>query len=648
MSIKVQGIEVISDDLYGQFRTVSPGVFATGNYPSNPVEGDIIYDSDEKSLFVYDGTEWIIAGGGGQLNNLNPALPPFVSRSGPETVATNTDGKVEFSLDGENWSSTITIPPETIYYCDWTNDILSAAHDSQYATFLDVDYPNVGVSQEIELELKIDKLPDPFQFDTLTETTGDLEYISNTISPLSSINAPTWIWGSSTAINARVAIADGDWETIPSSPGSKYVNHGERIRVKHDTGVEALTDYATTLNIGYGTGAGEFETSTFSTTTQNQVIEAPVITSPSNGDIVDINRITITATPYTAVNSGSHQSTDWYIARDSAFTDIVTQSIGDTTNLESWSPNLASTTEESWFIKCRYNGSINNIQSPDSNVVNVTANVFYQWRMEVNLRGAGGDGAGDNGGSGSFRIDSVAYNASSPAGFAPFLPNIDFQYEPGGYASGGGSQRRGGNSTGIRLDGTAIAVCGGGGASGQGNRNMKGGGGGRGGHIGEAGVNGAAAYMERDGRSKSFPGGNGGSAGSVRGNGGGSNSATGINMNNYSTLYSGGGGAGGNGGGGGSAGQGLPNSDFGDTGAFKDDVDALVAGGGGGGGYYYGNASVKGVTLSNSATTTSGPSGAHVTYRITKSTDGSNFTEHLSTQTQTSSGSVNLKTLTDT
>ena len=117
--------------------------------------------------------------------------------------------KVELSLDGNNWSNSITIPSETVYYCDWTNDILSAAHDSKYETSISVNYPNVGASQR-ELELKIDKLPDAFNLDNETDVLSQTEFTSNTISP--QFNQCSAIWGSSNANTPQIAIADGAWK----------------------------------------------------------------------------------------------------------------------------------------------------------------------------------------------------------------------------------------------------------------------------------------------------------------------------------------------------------------------------------------------------------------------------------------------------
>ena len=121
------------------------------------------------------------------------ALPPFTSESGPAMNLTNADGKIEFSLDGSNWSSSLSVTAETIYYCIWGSDILSAAHDSNYEAIVAVNYPSLSMDQDVELKLKIDKLPDPFSFTPQTDVTGNTLFVANTISPLGSINAPTAI-----------------------------------------------------------------------------------------------------------------------------------------------------------------------------------------------------------------------------------------------------------------------------------------------------------------------------------------------------------------------------------------------------------------------------------------------------------------------
>ena len=95
MAIKVNGATVITNSRRGVFRSVNPGSYNTANRPPGASEGDVIYDLDEKAIFVWNGEEWV-GTGGGAINNLNPAIPPFISTTGPETIVTNSDGKSSF------------------------------------------------------------------------------------------------------------------------------------------------------------------------------------------------------------------------------------------------------------------------------------------------------------------------------------------------------------------------------------------------------------------------------------------------------------------------------------------------------------------------------------------------------------------------
>jgi hypothetical protein len=58
MAIKVNGVTAIDDNLKGTFNRLNVGSFTTVSRPSNPTEGDMIFDSDEKEFLVWNGTEW--------------------------------------------------------------------------------------------------------------------------------------------------------------------------------------------------------------------------------------------------------------------------------------------------------------------------------------------------------------------------------------------------------------------------------------------------------------------------------------------------------------------------------------------------------------------------------------------------------------
>ena len=283
------------------------------------------------------------------------ALPPFTSESGPAMNLTNADGKIEFSLDGNSWSNSLSVPAETIYYCIWGSDILSAAHNSNYETIVAVNYPSLSMDQDVEIKLKIDKLPDPFSFTPENDVTGNTLFVANTISPLGSINAPTAIWGSSNATTPQIAIADGPWEALPTTFNTRYVNMNERIRVRHTSGSAGSFNYDTTINIGYGTGASEFETSTFRTTTAAKSIVTPVITSPTGTDLSP-TFTTVTASAYSGEGgAGTHTTSDWQIATDASFSTIVQESLNDSSNLTTWNRSFQGLAwNTTHYIRVRY------------------------------------------------------------------------------------------------------------------------------------------------------------------------------------------------------------------------------------------------------------------------------------------------------
>lgn len=58
MAIKLSGVTAIDDTRKGTFRTLNVGSFATADRPSSPDVGLIIFDSDEKKLLTWNGSEW--------------------------------------------------------------------------------------------------------------------------------------------------------------------------------------------------------------------------------------------------------------------------------------------------------------------------------------------------------------------------------------------------------------------------------------------------------------------------------------------------------------------------------------------------------------------------------------------------------------
>ncbi len=58
MASRISGTDVVDDNKKGIFKSFNPGQYAAGSEPSNPVEGDIIYNTTDKKVYVWAGSEW--------------------------------------------------------------------------------------------------------------------------------------------------------------------------------------------------------------------------------------------------------------------------------------------------------------------------------------------------------------------------------------------------------------------------------------------------------------------------------------------------------------------------------------------------------------------------------------------------------------
>lgn len=102
----------------------------------------------------------------------------------------------------------------------------------------------------------------------------------------------------------------------------------------------------------------------------------PSVTSPTNNQVDVAISPTIVSSAFTALGDGStHDSTDWQIATDSGFTNLVQSINNSSTNKTSWTPgSLAILTDH--YVRVRHRSS-NGKVSAWSNVIKfTTANVY--------------------------------------------------------------------------------------------------------------------------------------------------------------------------------------------------------------------------------------------------------------------------------
>jgi len=414
MAIKINGATVITNSRRGVFKTVNPGAYSTANRPPGASEGDVIYDTDEKNIFIYNGEEWVPGGGGGEGSLIAPTIPPFSGYSTQEVNLSDPDNKVQFSLDGVAFSSTLNVPINTFYYVDFTSDILSAPHNTQYELDIFAEFPEIDQTINPTIKFKVDKLPDPFSFFTESDIPGNFVTTVDPFSPLDTINAPTSIWASSDAALCEIRVADSGWFTAPTAPDTYYVERGEVVQMRHTTGADATTTYTSTLFIGYGTGAGENESGTLSSTTRSLSYD-PQPLSLNTGDEISTEGSTFSLPTATGVNVDP-VGADWEVASDATFTTIVDSSYDDTVNKNSWQSTVALTQGNTYYARARYIDSSG--QKSDWNEKSsLLCDEYKLYRLVVRIQGGKGGkaywdnneaGDGYEGGKGQVYLESMA------------------------------------------------------------------------------------------------------------------------------------------------------------------------------------------------------------------------------------------------
>ena len=109
MSYKISGTEVISDSRKGKFTIANVGSYTPSNRPTTGIAaGDLIYNSDLKILEVYDGSNWLSAGGaqgksphatGGNVIQTPTGYTHVFYSSGPIRVKGSSTGSMSFTRE---------------------------------------------------------------------------------------------------------------------------------------------------------------------------------------------------------------------------------------------------------------------------------------------------------------------------------------------------------------------------------------------------------------------------------------------------------------------------------------------------------------------------------------------------------------------
>lgn len=312
-------------------------------FPPNPTEGDTYYT--EKYIFVYESGKWVtralrldeLAPGGGSRGAF---FPPYSSVATLRTSLSCADGKIEFSKDNVGFESSVTVDIGEQFFAEWSAGILTASQGIAYTSTVNFDYLDLNINENLEVNISsIDKLPNPFTLTPQTDTQSDATLEANTLAMLGSINAPTYLWGSSDSSNAQVNIANTGWQSIPTTVGTLVITSKDEIRTRHFTNTGSNTVTTTTINIGYADTPGAFQTSDFVTTNESIGVQQPQITYPTGtGTLESIWSMPITTSGYGVIgNAGGMVSSRWEIATDDQF---LTKVLDETVSSSATSYNV--------------------------------------------------------------------------------------------------------------------------------------------------------------------------------------------------------------------------------------------------------------------------------------------------------------------
>jgi len=85
-------------------------------------------------------------------------------------------------------------------------------------------------------------------------------------------------------------------------------------------------------------------------------IVKPTIITPTDGDEIVSDEITVQSSPFrTAIGVDTHASSDWELATDSGFTNIVASLTDSTSNLTSWT--VSGLSADTYFVRVRHSGT---------------------------------------------------------------------------------------------------------------------------------------------------------------------------------------------------------------------------------------------------------------------------------------------------
>lgn len=289
------------------------------------VSGKQLEVSSSDNIGLNVGVGGAAAAASGARNEDDLFFPPVSSVATLAKTLSCPDGKIVFSTDDVTFAGVATVGIGETYFVGWASAIFDAAEGSRYDSQINVTYSGIGVTEEqIVVIDSIDRVPsqERLTFTDLTAQGSDATVTAAPVAMLGTINAPTWLWGSSDSSNAQVSVGNTAFASIPDRPGIMRVDSKDNIVVRHFTKTGSLTTTDTTINVGYSSDAGKFTSDTWRTTNESIGVQQPLIDTPTDGATgISYWRPRIATTGYATIGAaGNLASSRWEISTSNTFT----------------------------------------------------------------------------------------------------------------------------------------------------------------------------------------------------------------------------------------------------------------------------------------------------------------------------------------
>ncbi len=394
---------------------------STGTSAANLVNNDI---QDVSGLFLYNGQYLVLPAyapyfGSGLIITYNDGVHPT------RTLVLNTDYTLAFPF----WAATRSIGLPIFGGILLNASITTGTISLSYQTLGGIwNGNNAIVSQNLANQ---DTDPRVVIWDVITDVQSLFPQVNNPLdfpTVTSSTNEPNDIWTlNQSIIDLATKIASRQQPTFNNTTYAPFVIGSSTVSPLGISTYEIAnytSAYTYTVDVIGGIGSVSISNSIITYTAPNAVgvygftvngidvpvvvigILAPSITAPVNGANISTTSTTITSNPFSSNDPNiTYTSTNWELATDSGFTNIVQQSLNDTVNQTSWSIS-GLTGGTTYYVRIQYNGSNNaqsswsasisftvtavsipTVESAELIASNGTTNISFGWSVAINSTG---------------------------------------------------------------------------------------------------------------------------------------------------------------------------------------------------------------------------------------------------------------------